>query len=123
MTLRTGVDLLHLPRFERVLERRHRKLLDRVFTDREQALCAGRVRSLAGRFALKEAAAKALGTGLWRQGVSWKDIEILRQEETGEPRLRLAGGAAERARLLDLREWSVSLSHDGEYVLAMVAAI
>lgn len=121
--MRTGVDLLHLPRFERVLARHRRRFLDRVFTEREQALCAGRVRSLAGRFALKEAAAKALGTGLWRQKVTWKDIEILRQEETGEPRLRLAGGAAARADLLNLRQWSVSLSHDGEYVLAMVAAV
>lgn len=117
--MRTGVDLLHLPRFHKVLERFDQRFLGRVFTEQEQVDCTGRIRSLAGRFALKEATAKALGTGLWQEGVGWRDIEILRNSETGEPHLYLFGGAANRADRLELADWSISLSHDGEYVLAM----
>ena len=117
--MRTGVDLLHLPRFQKVLERFNQRFLGKVFTYQEQVECGERLQTLAGRFALKEATAKALGTGLWRDGVAWRDIEILRNEETGEPMLNLSAGAARRAARLNLTDWSISLSHDGEYVLAL----
>lgn len=121
--MRTGVDLLYLPRFQRVLERFGQRFVGKVFTEREQMECAGRVHSLAGRFALKEAAAKALGTGLWREGVAWRDIEIVRHPVTGEPMLNLRAGAAAWAARRHLADWSVSLSHDGEYVLAFAVAV
>ena len=121
--MRTGVDLLHLPRFQQVLNRFEHRFLGKVFTDREQSECAGQVRSLAGRFAMKEATAKALGTGLWREGVAWRDIEILRHPDTGEPMLKLKAGAANCATRLNLMTWSISLSHDGEYVIAVAVAV
>ncbi len=121
--MRTGVDLLHLPRFQQVLDRFGPRFLGKVFTEREQAECMGRVQSLAGCFALKEAAAKALGTGLWREGVAWRDIEILRHPVTGQPMLHLRAGAATCAVRQNLAEWCVSLSHDGEYVLAFAVAV
>ena len=120
--LRTGVDLLRLDRFERALRRYGDRFLHRVFTERERDQCQGRPRSLAGRFALKEAVAKALGTGLWRSGVAWRDIEVVRDELTGEPRLKLWAGAAAVAGRLRLDDWAVSLSHDGDYVLAFAIA-
>ncbi len=121
--MRTGVDLLYLPRFQPLLERFGSRFLGKVFTEREQAECAGRVQSLAGRFALKEAVAKALGTGLWQAGVAWRDIEILRHPVTGEPQLNLRAGAADCAARQCLAHWSVSLSHDGKYVLAFAVAV
>ncbi len=121
--MRTGVDLLHLPRFQQVLKRFDQRFLDKVFTARERSECAGQVRSLAGRFAMKEATAKALGTGLWREGVAWRDIEILRHPVTGEPKLKLKAGAAKCAARLNIVTWSISLSHDGEYVIAFAVAV
>ena len=123
MSMRTGVDLLHLPRFQRVLERFDQRFLRKIFTEREQVECAGHVQSLAGRFALKEATAKALGTGLWREGVAWRNIEVLRHPVTGEPQLNLSAGAADCAARRNLVDWSISLSHDGEYVLALAVAV
>lgn len=121
--LRTGVDLLYLVRFARVLECYDRRFRHRVFTPRERRECGCNVRSLAGRFALKEATAKALGTGLWRAGVAWHDIEIVREPDTGRPTLHLAAAAAASARQQHLHDWAISLSHDGDYVLAFAVAM
>ncbi len=121
--LRTGVDLLHLTRFAQVLARYERRFLHKVFTERECRECNGDVQALAGRFALKEATSKALGTGLWRARVFWRDIEIVRAPRSGAPVLFLAAGAADKARRQHLQDWSLSLSHDGEYVVAFVVAV
>ncbi len=120
--LKTGVDLLHLDRFVRVLKRHPVRLRTRVYTEREQEECGGNLPSLAGRFALKEAVSKVLGTGLWRSGVAWQHIEILRNPSTGEPELLLHAAAARIARDQHLDHWSISVSHDGQYVLAFVVA-
>ncbi len=120
--LRTGVDLLHLDRFGRVLKRYPARFPSRVYTERERRECGHDLQSLAGRFALKEAAAKVLGTGLWRSGVAWQHIEIVRNPATGEPTLQLHAAAARIARQQQLYHWSVSLSHDGKYVLAFAVA-
>src|SRR5919106_6675940 len=91
-----GVDATDLPRIADLLERYGDRFLRRVFTDDEIAYCMQRrdpVPHLAARFAAKEAAMKALGTGHAR-GVMWKDIEILRAG--GPPQLRLTGGALRR---------------------------
>ncbi len=120
MNLRTGVDLVSLPRFARALERHGERLLARVFTPAEVALCAGQVASLAARFAAKEAVVKALGTGIGP--VSWREVEVLRGED-GAPVLRLHGKAAQRAADLGLTDWSVSLSHTHEMAVAFVVAL
>jgi len=120
VNLRTGVDLVSLPRFARALERHGERLLVRVFTPAEVALCAGKVASLAARFAAKEAVVKALGTGIGP--VSWREVEVLRGED-GAPVLRLHGEAARRAAALGLTRWSLSLSHTREMAVAFVVAL
>jgi len=117
--LRTGVDLIEIERLERVIERYGERFTQRVFTHQELAE-AKNIASLAGRFAAKEAVSKALGTGIG--AVTWQEIEILRGPQR-EPVLRLQGAAAKLAQELDLREWSVSLSHTEDYAIAMVVAM
>ncbi len=119
MNLRTGVDLVSVPRFARALERHGERLLARVFTPAEVALCAGQVASLAARFAAKEAVVKALGTGIGPVG--WREVEVLR-DALGAPMLRLHGRAAQRAAALGLTEWTLSLSHTREMAVACVVA-
>ena len=75
-----GSDLARIDRLEAAHERRGQRLLDRLFTEREQAYCdrrAARFTHYAGRFAVKEAVMKVLGTG-WTSGVRWVDIEVVR---------------------------------------------
>ncbi len=119
LPVRTGIDLVSLPRFARALERHGERLLARVFTPAEVALCAGQVASLAARFAAKEAVVKALGTGIGPVG--WREIEVLR-DTAGAPVLRLHGRAAQRAKALGLIAWSLSLSHTREMAVACVVA-
>ena len=92
----------------------------RVFTDGEIAYCTRRrnpVPHLAGRFAAKEAAMKALGTGHSR-GVLWKDIEVVRTG--GPPRLQLHGGAQRRAESMNVRRSLVTITHSASLALAQV---
>lgn len=118
--LRTGVDLIEIARIRTAVERYGAHFLDRVYTPAEQVACGGRVESLAARFAGKEAVAKALGTGIWRHGITWTNIEIVRVAESGEPVLQLHGAAAARAAEMGLGQWSISLSHDRERAVAVV---
>ena len=120
MLLRTGIDLIEIGRVRAAINRHGGRFLHRVFTPAEIAACAGKVESLAGHFAAKEAAAKALGTGIGALG--WLDIEISRGEK-GEPLLVLHGVADKLAKKLRLTAWSVSLSHSEEQAIAMVVAI
>ncbi len=120
--LYSGVDLIEIGRMAAALDRHADRLLPRVFTPREIAQCQGRVESLAARFAAKEAAAKALGTGVWRSNIIWTDIETVRDEQTGAPTLQLHGGAQARAAALGWRDWTVSLSHDRTHAIALVVA-
>src|SRR5437763_16740030 len=76
--LQCGVDLVEIERIEQAVRRYGERLLRRVWTERELAYCRGRAPELAARFAGKEAAMKALGTGL--TGVAWAEIEILSDE-------------------------------------------
>jgi holo-[acyl-carrier protein] synthase len=120
--LRTGVDSVEIERVRAAIARHGDRFLLRVYTAAEREHCAGRAESLAGRFAAKEAVAKALGSGLWRDGVLWTDVEILRGEE-GEPQLLLHGAAQRRAEWLGLTTWSLSLTHDRTHAIAFVVAL
>jgi holo-[acyl-carrier protein] synthase len=120
--LHTGIDLIEIQRIDRAIARHGTRLLHRVYTPREQAQCGGRAESLAVRFAAKEAAAKALGTGIWRQGIAWTDLEVVRNAE-GAPSLVLHGAALARAHNMGWREWSISLSHDRTQAIAFVVAV
>jgi holo-[acyl-carrier protein] synthase len=114
---RTGVDVVDVRRFARLLDLRGALLTDRVFTPTELAACGGDPARLAARFAAKEAVAKALGAGIGP--VAWRDVEV-RAGPDGAPRLVLTGGAARLARHRGLRRWSVSLAHDGGAAVGVV---
>ena len=118
-----GTDLVAIPRVENLLVRHRERFLSRVFTSIEQIECLGRARPaihLAARVAAKEAAMKALGSG-WALGVGWLDVEV-RSKDGTPPSLVLAGAARARAEAQGIRQTLVSLSHDGEYALAVVIA-
>lgn len=115
-----GIDATDLPRVADILERYGERFLRRVFTDAEIAYCTKRrnpVPHLGGRFAAKEAAMKALGTGQSR-GVTWKDIEIVRVG--GPPRLKLHGGAALRAERMGVKSSLVTITHAEALAFAQV---
>ena len=121
--LRTGVDMIEIYRVRESVERHGDRFLSRVYTEDELTACRGRAESLAARFAAKEAVAKALGTGIWREGIGWTDIAVGRDVETGAPILELYGAAQRRADALGLSTWSISLSHDRERAIAFVVAM
>ncbi len=121
--IRTGLDLVEIERVQASVDRFGARFLSRVFTDAELDICNGRPASLAARFAAKEAVAKALGTGIWRCGIEWTDIEILNDPVSREPHLYLHRAAAKRAGELGLREWSISLTHSRESAVAFTVAI
>lgn len=120
--LRTGVDLIEIERINESVARFGARFLQRVFTPSERSICNARTESLAGRFAAKEAVAKALGTGIWRGGVVWTDIEIQRAPN-GEPLLLLHNAAAQRAAALGISQWSLSLTHDRTHAIAFVVGM
>jgi len=117
-----GTDLCRISRIAKALERWAERFERRVFTAAEREYCqarpATRAVHFAARFAAKEAAFKALGTGM-AQGVRWKDAEVTRAP--GEPpRLQLSGRAAEIARSQSVENVHLSLTHDGDFALAVV---
>ena len=101
MILGVGIDLIDIRRIERTLARFGDRFVERVFTAAEQARAerrSDRAAAYAKRYAAKEACAKALGTG-FRHGVYWRDIGV-DNRPSGQPLLRLTGGAAERLAVL-----------------------
>lgn len=120
--LRTGVDLVEVNRIAITVRRYGSRFLDKVFTSAELRYSAGRIESLAARFAAKEAVSKCLGVGIQHQlGVRWQEIEIP-SGDNGDPGVILRGRAAERAQELGLSEFSLSLSHTHEHAIAFVVA-
>lgn len=115
--LAVGIDLVEQERLVRTWERYGDRFLHKVFTPTELAQAHGRIQRLGGRFAAKEACAKALGTGIGT--IRWHDIEIIRLP-SGKPGLQLHGAAAERARLLGLTTFDVSISDTHGHALAVV---
>jgi holo-[acyl-carrier protein] synthase len=120
MKLATGVDLIEIARIEEVISRHGKHFLERVFTTAELEQCGKRTESLAGRFAAKEAAVKALGCGIG--DVTWKEVEILGDEQNA-PVLTLHGVAKQKADEQRLVTWSVSISHSQSHSVAVVVAI
>lgn len=121
MIVGTGIDIAEVPRIADSIARFGERFLHRVFTDDEIRYCdskANRVERYAARFAAKEAAMKALGTG-WNRGVRWRDIEVVRQPG-GRPTIRFRGKAAEFAAQLGAKNASLSLSHTQEQAIASV---
>jgi holo-[acyl-carrier protein] synthase len=98
MILGLGNDLIDIRRIEKTLDRFGTRFTDRVFTPVEQKKSdrrAARAASYAKRFAAKEACAKALGTGVPRNGVHWRDLGVVNLP-SGKPTMALTRGAAAR---------------------------
>ncbi len=114
MNSQIGIDLVDLTRFESSLNRTP-GLIKRLFTDYEieQGSNRNQALHLAGRFAAKEALAKALGVP---PGLSWHEVEVLRLE-SGRPSFEFSGGVLA---LVADKNVKVSISHDGGFVIAMV---
>ena len=115
-----GLDATDIPRVEKAVARYGDRFIHRIFTEAEIAYCAAKYRPAphyAGRFAAKEAAMKALGTGLTR-GVTWKDIEVVRGG--GPPRLALRGAALAHFRRLGATSSLLTITHADTLALAQV---
>ncbi|MCA3310711.1 MAG: holo-ACP synthase [Roseomonas sp.] len=103
MIIGIGSDILDIRRIERTIERHGDRFLERIFTSAERNKAERRTERIraatyAKRFAAKEAASKALGTG-FRAGVFWRDLGVVNLP-SGQPTLRLTGGAAERLKAI-----------------------
>jgi holo-[acyl-carrier protein] synthase len=121
MIVGLGVDITEVDRIEAAIERRGRHFLERLFTPAEIAYCEThrhRAERFAGRFAAKEAAMKALGTG-WARGVRWVDIEVVR-EPGGKPTLKLSGAACAIANSLGVKNIALTITHTGNTAMALV---
>jgi holo-[acyl-carrier protein] synthase len=97
MILGVGSDLIDIRRIEAAIARYGNRFIDRIFTENERRRCERRANpgpSYARRFAAKEAAAKALGTG-FRSGVFWRDLGVVNLP-SGQPGMKLTGGALRR---------------------------
>ena len=114
MIVGVGIDVAEIERFSRAL-RRTPALAERLFTERERGLP---VRSLAARFAAKEALAKALGAP---RGLLWTDAEVV-SGPGGQPALEVTGTVAAAAQKAGVTAWHLSLSHDGGIATAIVIA-
>jgi holo-[acyl-carrier protein] synthase len=121
MNLGIGIDVVQNDRIADSLSRFGDRFLRRIYTEAETAYCQSCARPeihFAARFAAKEAAFKALGTG-WSGGVRWRDVEVRRQG-SGQPELLLHGVALERASALGSTRFHVSLTHDRTISAAVV---
>ncbi|RPJ58666.1 MAG: holo-[acyl-carrier-protein] synthase [Acidobacteria bacterium] len=115
-----GLDATEIPRIEKTIATYGDRFLQRIFTPGEIEYCQAYRRAaqhFAARFAVKEAAMKALGTGRSR-GVLWRDIEVVRRG--GPPQLRVHGGAARRFDAIGARSSAVTITHTDTLALAQV---
>lgn len=115
----SGIDIIEIDRIEQALDRWGARFLHRIYTDGEIAYCGGRAERLAGRFAAKEAASKALGVGI--RNLSWRDLEVL-PDFRGKPRLLLHGRARDIADRQGLTGFEVSITHSRRDAAAVVIA-
>jgi holo-[acyl-carrier protein] synthase len=121
MIVGSGIDLAEIGRIRQSIDRYGSRFLDRIYTAAEQAYCMRKrnsAESFAARFAAKEAGAKALGTGI-SQGVSWLEIEVVR-EPSGRPTIKFHGRAAQIAARLGVARAALSITHTAELAMASV---
>ncbi|HTU40532.1 MAG TPA: holo-[acyl-carrier-protein] synthase [Candidatus Aquilonibacter sp.] len=121
MIVGTGIDIAEVPRIRKSIERFGDRFLQRIFTSGEIRYCdskANRVERYAARFAAKEAAMKALGTG-WNHGVRWLDCEVARMPG-GRPTMVFHGRAGEFAARLGVKNAALSISHTAEQAIAQL---
>jgi len=121
MIVGLGIDVAEVKRIQAAIESQGERFLRRVYTLDEVAYCEQfktKYERYAGRFAVKEAAMKALGTG-WSHGVRWVDVEVVRVKG-GRPTLSLKGEAKKIADALGVKNIAVSITHTAEQAFAQV---
>lgn len=118
------MDLVQISRIASSVQKFGDRFLHRIYTPLELAYATSSptlmMERLAARFAAKEAALKALA--LADRGVAWQDMEVVRQPD-GQCALQLHGKAAELAKIGGIVKTALSLTHDGDYAAAIVAAL
>lgn len=116
-----GIDVVHIERIRDSLDAFAERFLSRLFTPHEleyaQSSAAEQLPRLAARFAAKEAALKALGIA--QAGINWRDLEVVRRAD-GSCELAIHGRARSLSKFTDLDDVALSLSHDGDYAVAIV---
>jgi holo-[acyl-carrier protein] synthase len=118
-----GLDATEIDRVAELVEKYGDRFIRRIFTDGEIAYCQRKhdaAPSFAARFAAKEAAMKALGTGQ-SQGVYWTGIEVVRRH--GPPRLQFNGGALARFQAMGATSSLLTLTHSRDLAIAHVILI
>lgn len=119
-----GIDLVECERIQQLAERYGDRFLTRIFTPTELDYCMGRVRKwehLAGRFAVKEAILKAIGTG-WRGKIAWTDMAVS-NDPAGRPSIKLNGHTREVAEQRGISEIQISITHTKDHAIASALAI
>ncbi|MDB4861669.1 holo-ACP synthase [Pirellulaceae bacterium] len=119
-----GTDIIECLRIAKMIEKHGELFLNRVYTQSEIAYCSSRKganQSYAGRWAVKEAVLKAMGTG-WSRGIRWKDIEVV-TDLTGKPSVAIHGVAKEICDELGISEVLISLSHCRSHATATAIAV
>jgi holo-[acyl-carrier protein] synthase len=114
-----GIDVVEVSRIKSSLDEFGEKFQSRIFTEAEREYCQKQKRPelhFAGRFAAKEAIAKAFGTGIGKE-VGWLDMEITRKP-SGEPEVNLTGAASRYAESKGVLQVMVSLTHAKHYAAA-----
>jgi holo-[acyl-carrier protein] synthase len=119
-TTELGIDIIKVERIAQAIKRFGDRFPKRVLTEHEQRYVRNRPQNFAGRWAAKEAVSKVLGLGV--RGVGWTEIEIERLP-TGAPAVRLHGRAARRAEQMGMGRIAVSISHEGDYAVAIAFGI
>lgn len=119
--IRSGIDIVKLERIARLWQTYGERFITRLLSDAEQSEMKEKVTYIAGRFAAKEAVAKAIGTGIWRRGIAFTDIEILR-DKSGRPKVYLDAEAKAIFEAEGGRMVAISISHDGDYAIAQAVA-
>ncbi len=119
--LGAGIDLVENARMAEALAKWGNRFKNRVFLPSEQQYCDASARPesrYAARFAVKEAVAKALSTGIGRH-LAWRDVTVLRNSQSGAPAAQLSARAQVIARRLGVVRIHISLSHTQQHAVAM----
>ena len=121
MVVGIGLDLAEVDRIEAAIAKHGERFLTRVYTEAERRYCeskSNKFERFAGRFAAKEAAMKAIGTG-WKRGVAWRDFEVMRAP-SGQPIIVFHGKAAEIANAMKVKKALVTITHSEKSAIAQV---
>ena len=122
MVILQGIDLLKIERIKKIYLNYSDRFLEKILTNREIKQIKNHrqiYNKIASKFSAKEAASKALGTGIFN-GITFKDFEIL-NESNGCPKLKFYGVA--KTKLTNLSSSSISITHDGEYIVSVVTLL